>query len=74
MSNRFTSLSPACLRSQYRSVLIIAALCVNYLPFSVQAIIPLSDPGTRNRQGNRSGGVIKKDLFHFFPQSLTDLR
>src|SRR5262245_45509811 len=53
MSNRFTSLSPACLRSQRRSFLIIAALCFNYLPLSAQAIIPLSTPGERNQQVER---------------------
>ncbi|HMB28194.1 MAG TPA: VWA domain-containing protein [Blastocatellia bacterium] len=53
MSNRFTSLSPACLRSQRLSFLIIAALCFNSLPLSAQAIIPLSAPGAPNQQVER---------------------
>src|SRR5688572_6474689 len=52
MLNKSTSLSSTCLRGQYRSILIIAlvlvALCFNYLPLSVKAIISLSDPGLRH--------------------------
>ena len=68
MLNRFTSLSPTCLRSQYLSFWIIAALCFNYLPLPVQAIIPLSDPGARHPQVERrvslsgSGYSVAPDL------------
>ena len=67
MSNRFTSLSPACLRSQYRRCLIIAALCFNYLPLSVQTIIPLSDPGTRNQQVERRRPLLSAHGYSVSP-------
>src|SRR5262245_31880540 len=55
MTNRFTSLSPACLRARYRSIryrslLIIAALCLNCLPLSEQADASLSDSDSRYPQ------------------------
>jgi hypothetical protein len=55
MTNRFTSLSPACLRARYRSMrrlslLIIAALCLNCLPLSEQADASLSDSDSRYPQ------------------------
>jgi VWFA-related protein len=55
MTNRFTSLSPACLRARYRSMryrslLIIAALCLNCLPLSEQAAASLSDSDSRYPQ------------------------
>jgi VWFA-related protein len=55
MTNRFTSLSPPCLHARYRSMryrslLIIAALCLNCLPFSEQAAASLSDSDSRYPQ------------------------
>src|SRR5215510_12113872 len=55
MTNRFSSLSPACLRARYRSMryrslLIIAALCLNCLPLSEQATASLSDADSRYPQ------------------------
>src|SRR5262249_33748912 len=60
MTNRFTSISPACLRARYRraryrsmryrSLLIIAALCLNCLPLSEQAAASLSDSDSRYPQ------------------------
>src|SRR5262249_19778842 len=55
MTNRFTSLSPACLRARRRSMrrlslLIIAALCLNCLPLSEQAATSLSDADSRYLQ------------------------
>ena len=67
MSNKFTSLSPACLRSQYSRCLIIAALCFNYLPLSVQTIIPLSDPGTRNQQVERRRPLLSAHGYSVSP-------
>src|SRR5262249_18241911 len=50
MTNRFTSLSPACIRARYRSLLIIAALCLNCLPLSEQTAASLSDSDSRYPQ------------------------